>query len=147
MAFWISSRPIGKLVQYTRVDDRDFIFIKYGTRANKKRGQTAFKGGYWLFDQVLGYLQAVVMAARAGASQAIIIKRHNPGSALMPNVPGGTQPNMSPAAMGPGGVPMGDAQSRTRPILQSGAGAASLAAGPTLSNLLAAFPAFFLVKN
>jgi hypothetical protein len=70
------------VVRHKRVDARDFIFIKRSTRYSNVRGETAFRGGFSLFDQILGLLEAVITAARVGASQAMIQKRKNPAAVM-----------------------------------------------------------------
>lgn len=69
IAYWVKGDK-----KPERVDARDFIFLHSTTRYNVGRGQTKFHGTYRLFDQVEGFIEAVVVAARIGASQAMIAK-------------------------------------------------------------------------
>jgi lambda family phage portal protein len=78
LAYWIkvvddfgSSTP-------TRIPARDIIFLHQSTRYNVVRGVPSFHGSYDLFDMIVGYLDAVVIAARIGASNAMIARVKNP---------------------------------------------------------------------
>lgn len=94
VAFFISTRPPGLAETFERVEARDFIFQFNTTRYSSVRGEPAFRGGYNLFDQIAGGLDSVIMAWRVGASQAMIAKKKNPGTAQSPNLPG-LRPNLS----------------------------------------------------
>lgn len=69
VAYWIRGKD-----GYERVDARDFVFLHTTTRYNVGRGDSKFHGTYRLFDQLEGFIEAVVVAARIGASQAMIAK-------------------------------------------------------------------------
>jgi lambda family phage portal protein len=76
--FFVRYQDNLRATKYQPIDARDFVFIHRRTRGSSLRGMTAFQGGFTLFDQIVGYLDAVVVAARIGASQALIGKRKNP---------------------------------------------------------------------
>jgi lambda family phage portal protein len=82
VAYHIRYTDVARVVRYQRVDARDFIFVKRSTRYSNVRGESAFRGGFSLFDQIMGLLEAVITAARVGASQAMIQKRKNPAAVL-----------------------------------------------------------------
>lgn len=77
VAYWIKGEK-----EPTRVEARDFVFLHHTCRYNVGRGQPAFHGTYRLFDQLEGHIEAVVVAARIAASQAMIAKRKKPGNIL-----------------------------------------------------------------
>lgn len=107
VAYWISFRNPGGVEQFSRVDARNFIYQMRTNRISSTRGVSAFRGGYWLFDNVVGWCEASVIAARVGANQAMVQFRKNPGTQNAPNVAGGTLPN-------PRGTPWG--QQRVVPM-------------------------------
>lgn len=82
VAFHIRYTDLTGVIRWERVLARDFIYIKRSNRYSNVRGMTVFKGGFTLFEQILGYLDSVVTAARVGASQAMIQKRKNPAAIL-----------------------------------------------------------------
>lgn len=77
-----------------RVRARDFVYLCRPGLYSSVRGESVFNGGWTLFDQIVGYLEAVVVASRVGACQAGIIKTKSPARTLngLANTPG------SPAA-------------------------------------------------
>ena len=107
VAYWIATQQPGQAVTCERVEERDFIFQFRTTRYAHVRGEPAFRGGYWLFDQIMGYFEAVTVAARIGASQAMVAKRKNPGKPGAPNMPGAVQ-----VRGGPGGLATAAPQSQ-----------------------------------
>lgn len=82
IAFWIRQMDEWGIVSHKRVLARDVIFIHDHFQYNASRGMPTFQGSYTLFDQIAGYLDAVVVAARIGASQAMIAKRKSPSKSL-----------------------------------------------------------------
>ncbi len=103
VAYWIATQAFGKAQTWERVDDQDFIFQFRTTRYTHVRGEPVFRGMYWLFDQIMGYFEAVTVAARIGASQAMIAVRRNPGNADAPNTVGG-RPNRGGRGNAAGGI-------------------------------------------
>jgi lambda family phage portal protein len=79
IAYWVDGG--GYLAKPARVDARDFVFMAHTTRYGDTRGEPGFTGGFGLFGQIMGYLEASVIAARVGASQAMIAKRRDPNAA------------------------------------------------------------------
>ena len=77
VAYWV--RGVNR---HERVDARDFVFMHNTRRYNVARGRSEFHGTYRLFDQLEGHIEAVVVAARIAASQAMIAKRKQPAAAL-----------------------------------------------------------------
>lgn len=77
VAFWVrgAAKP-------QRVEARDFVFLINTCRGNVARGQSAFHGTYRLFDQLEGHIEAVVVAARIAACQAMIALKKRPQKAL-----------------------------------------------------------------
>lgn len=73
VAFWIDGVDGPR-----RVLARDFVFMLNTYRAKVARGTSGFRGTYRLFDQLEGHIEAVVVAARIAASQAMIGKRKRP---------------------------------------------------------------------
>lgn len=82
IAFHIRQMDEWGIVSHRRVLARDVIFIHDHFQYNASRGMPTFQGSYTLFDQIAGYLDAVVVAARIGASHAMIANRKNPKKAL-----------------------------------------------------------------
>jgi lambda family phage portal protein len=82
VAYHVRYTDRGGVVRHQRVPARDLIFVSRGCEYSEVRGETAFRGGFKLFDQIMGFLEAVVIAARVGASQAMIRKTKNPGQVL-----------------------------------------------------------------
>lgn len=76
-AYWVKGAA-----GHERVEARDFVFMHNTCRYNVARGQSKFHGTYRLFDQLEGHIEAVVVAARIAASQAMIAKRKQPQDAL-----------------------------------------------------------------
>jgi len=66
--------------QYVRA--KDFIYLTRTELYNGIRGVSAFNGAWTLFDQIVGYLEATVMAARAGACHALLVTKKNPQNAM-----------------------------------------------------------------
>lgn len=66
---------------------RDFVYLARPALYSSIRGTSAFDGGWTLFDQIVGYLESVVVASRIGASQAALVLKRNPGAA-MASLPG-----------------------------------------------------------
>lgn len=99
VAYWVSYRNFGQPEKFIRVDARDFIYLFRTTRYSNVRGEPAFRGGYWLFDQVIGLIEAIVISWRVGASSAMFMNRESPGTAAAPNAFGGQLPNRSPGVL------------------------------------------------
>lgn len=68
------------IIDRERALARDVVFLMRTSRYNVVRGEPAFHGMYSLFDQIVGLLDAVVVAMRVGASQALIVKKKRPGN-------------------------------------------------------------------
>ena len=82
IAYWVEWADRNGVHHYERVESRDAIFLHRTTRSSFVRGESAFRGGFLLFEQIMGYLDSVIVAARVGASQAIIAKKKNPAADL-----------------------------------------------------------------
>jgi lambda family phage portal protein len=89
---------------YQRVDTpvkaRDFIFLPLLTSQSEIRGEPIYAQCLPLFDQLDGYIDASVVAARIGASQALIFKQNNAsqrikGMADTTNAAGNTQKKLT----------------------------------------------------
>jgi lambda family phage portal protein len=102
VAYWVATQATGKAPVWERVLERDFLFQFRTSRYTHVRGEPAFRGGYWLFDQIMGYFEAVTVAARIGASAAMIAKRKNPGTPEAPNAMGARSRGRAGATPGPG---------------------------------------------
>jgi lambda family phage portal protein len=61
--------------KFQRVLAQNVVFIARSTRYGMVRGESVFNGAFTLFDQIVGYLDSVVVAARVGATQCILIPR------------------------------------------------------------------------
>lgn len=85
--------PVAFHVNGTRVEARDFVFLHNSVRYNVGRGEPRFHGTYRLFDQLEGHIEAVVVAARIAACQAMIAKRKNPDTKLRQMARAGTTQN------------------------------------------------------
>lgn len=85
------SNSTASKIDYTYVDARDFVFLPRLTSPSQVRGVTAFAQGFTLFDQITGYVEASVVAARIAACQALMIKRNN-SSQLLSNLQSRTSP-------------------------------------------------------
>lgn len=83
-AYWLRTEDENgnDLPEGLRVKARDFIYLCRPALYSSFRGETAFNGGWVLFDQIVGYLEAAVMTSRVGAAQALLIKKRNPGNAI-----------------------------------------------------------------
>lgn len=66
---------------YEAVPARDFVYLMRMKRFSQVRGEPVFAQTFWLFDHLDGYVEAVVAAARAGACQAILVKRKGAANA------------------------------------------------------------------
>jgi lambda family phage portal protein len=66
----------------TRIRARDFVYLCRPALYSSVRGESAFNGGWTLFDQIVGYLESVVVASRVAASQAILITKNSPAGAI-----------------------------------------------------------------
>jgi lambda family phage portal protein len=64
------------------IKPKDFIFIGNIRRATQYRGETYFAQSFDLFDQLKGYLDAVVLSAKIAACLAIFIRQNSPTAAL-----------------------------------------------------------------
>jgi capsid protein len=64
-----------------RFKARDFIFLTRPTLYSGVRGESAFNGGWSLFDSIIGYLEATVVTARVGACQSLFVKKNSPAAA------------------------------------------------------------------
>lgn len=62
---------------YVGVDPRNFIFLTNADRLNGVRGASQFAQGFELFDQISGYLEGTVLAAKIASYAAIVIKKNN----------------------------------------------------------------------
>lgn len=82
LAYWIRGAAT-----HHRVLADDFVFLHTATRYNVGRGTSKFHGLYRLFDQIEGFIEAVVVASRVGASQALIVKRNSKKAQTRPGVP------------------------------------------------------------
>jgi lambda family phage portal protein len=63
------------------IQANNFRLIKRLRYSNHIRGLTAFSQGFPLFDHIDGYVEGSVIAARAAANQALLIKRTNASQA------------------------------------------------------------------
>lgn len=63
----------------TIISARDFVFMARRRSPNQTRGEPAFAQNFALFDQISGYVEAAVVAARIAACQALLIKSNNAG--------------------------------------------------------------------
>lgn len=77
VAYWVRGAKAPE-----RIEARDFVFMHNTRRYNVARGRSEFHGTYRLFDQLEGHIEAVVVAARIAASQAMIAKRKQPQAVL-----------------------------------------------------------------
>lgn len=75
VAIWVREENAWGIPSWRPVQAQDVIFLVNHFRYSASRGLPSFHGGYTLFDQISGYLDAVVVAARIGASQALVAKR------------------------------------------------------------------------
>ncbi|HEV7299708.1 MAG TPA: phage portal protein [Tepidisphaeraceae bacterium] len=74
VAYWVSELGPGRMRRPKRLLARDVIFMpRTGGRYNVTRGIPSFYGLYSLFEQIIGVLDAAVVAMRVGASQALIV--------------------------------------------------------------------------
>jgi lambda family phage portal protein len=81
-AYWLIVQDENERDAFQRIKARDFVYLARPALYSSVRGESSFNGGYLLFDQIVGYLESVVVASRVGASQALLIKRKNPGIGL-----------------------------------------------------------------
>ncbi len=82
IAYHIKTENDAGIPKWERVLAEDFVFLRRSNRYGSVRGETAFRGeGFRIFEMLSGVLEAVVVAWRAGASQAMIAKRRNPQQA------------------------------------------------------------------
>ena len=61
-----------------RVAARDFVYLHNAVNYNAARGISRFQGTYDYFDQLDGHIEAVVVAARIAASNAMIARKKSP---------------------------------------------------------------------
>jgi lambda family phage portal protein len=78
VAYWIRTVDANAIVRFTRVESRDLIFFHRSPRHDVVRGESAFNGTFRVFENLEGYFEAVVVAARIGASAAMIRRRKRP---------------------------------------------------------------------
>ena len=71
---------------------RDFVYLQNTVRYNVARGQSSFLGTYRLFDQLEGHIEAVVVAARIAACQAMIAKKKGGAKSAIDAARGRTVP-------------------------------------------------------
>jgi lambda family phage portal protein len=82
IAYHVKWRDRAGQDRWERIEARDMVFLRRGTRYTNVRGETVFRGeGFRIFEQLAGVIDAVVVAWRAGASQAIIHTSDNPQQA------------------------------------------------------------------
>lgn len=77
VAYWVRSIDANSQVKFKRVEARDLIFYHRSPRFDVVRGESAFNGSFRTFENTEGYFEAVVVAARIGASAALIRRRKN----------------------------------------------------------------------
>lgn len=106
LGFHVRYTDLTRSVRWLKVDARNFLFLKHSTRYTNVRGESVFRGGFTLFDQIMGYLDAVVVAARVGASQAMIRKTKSPSQLLgaLRTQTVGVPPGTGGVAGGGGGI-------------------------------------------
>lgn len=75
VAYWIKGEDTNGQPSHTAVDARDFAFLASRNRYGMARGETQFNGTFGFFDQIHGWTEAVVVAARIAASQALIVRK------------------------------------------------------------------------
>lgn len=81
-AFWIKSIDQSQKTTWVRVPDRDFVFLAECNTFTQVRGVSKFAQSFWLFDNIEGYLEGTVTAARAASYFSLLIKKHNAGKAF-----------------------------------------------------------------
>ncbi|HEV7297764.1 MAG TPA: phage portal protein [Tepidisphaeraceae bacterium] len=64
------------------VDANDFVFLPRLKRLNQVRGESAFTQSFGLFDQLDGYIEAVIVAARMAACFGVAITKAQPNQFL-----------------------------------------------------------------
>jgi lambda family phage portal protein len=62
---------------YFEIPARSFVFDMRMSRHSQVRGEPVASQSFWVFDHLDGFLEATITAARAGACQALLVKRHN----------------------------------------------------------------------
>lgn len=77
--FWVRDiDEFGKDIS-TPIAARDFVYISHPDEPNAIRGTTVYGSVFRELDQLDGYKEAVIIAARMGAIFGLIEKRKNPG--------------------------------------------------------------------
>lgn len=81
VAFWIRTQDPANPYnpRWTRVDAENFCFIPRLKNLGQVRGETAFRQSFTLFEQIEGYIDGVVMAARMAAMFGLLIKESPTG--------------------------------------------------------------------
>lgn len=82
IAYWVEEYSTVGTSKPRRILARDIIFLHRSKRYNVSRGEPSFHAQYTLFDQIVAVMEAVVVAMRIGASQALIAKLKRPGSGM-----------------------------------------------------------------
>lgn len=82
IAYWVRTVTGAGREVFNRVESRDLIFFHRSPRHDVVRGESAFNGTFRVFENTEGYFEAVVVAARIGASAAMIRRRKRQGSSL-----------------------------------------------------------------
>lgn len=82
VAYWVRELKAAgsRGISHRRIPARDVIWLTRTHRYKTVRGVPSFHAQYGLFDQIIGLLDAVVVAMRVGASQALIVKKKRPGN-------------------------------------------------------------------
>jgi lambda family phage portal protein len=78
----ISLAPLTGQRTATVVSANDFVFLSRDKNLDQVRGEPCFAQVMPLFDQIDGYIEAVVIAARVAACQALLIKSGNSGKEI-----------------------------------------------------------------
>lgn len=74
LRFWVLSYPEGGKREWVSVNYRDMVWYPRIRRPSQMRGESCFAPVFPLLDQIDGYLDAVVVAARMGAVFGLLIK-------------------------------------------------------------------------
>lgn len=69
--------------KWTRIDADNFVYLPRLKRANQVRGETCFAQVFGLLDQIDGYIDATIIAARMAAVFGLIFKESNAGSSML----------------------------------------------------------------
>lgn len=81
-AFYIKTLNEKQATTYTRLAERDFVFLSDPAQFSMVRGVTRFAQSFWLFDHIDGYLEGTVTAARAASYFSLLIKKNNAAKAF-----------------------------------------------------------------